>query len=262
MSNWLHNLPVPWLSLVVFGTTFLIAGLIYLIVMALATDERARWFKGFSPGMLPPLGILFALLAAFVASQVWNDFEQANVAVQREASALRAVVLLTSAFPPETRAHLQALVGRHIENTVAQEWPDMAARQASLKMTPASLAEALQTTLALVPRGDGQVVAQRELVAAFHSALEAGHQRIILSSSGVNWVKWTGLLLEAAAALAGIAFVHCDNRKTAALAMAVFSTTVAVVVVLILAHDRPFTGPISVRPDPLLQVMPERPASR
>ena len=262
MSNWLHNLPVPWLSLVVFGTTFLIAGLIYLIVMALATDERARWFKGFSPGMLPPLGILFALLAAFVASQVWNDFEQANVAVQREASALRAVVLLTSAFPPETRAHLQALVGRHIENTVAQEWPDMAARQASLKMTPASLAEALQTTLTLVPRGDGQVVAQRELVAALHSALDARRQRIILSGSGVNWVKWTGLLLEAAAALAGIAFVHCDNRKTAALAMALFSTTVAVVVVLILSHDRPFTGPISVRPDPLLQVMPERPVSR
>src|SRR5215471_14245862 len=81
-------------------------------------------------------------------SQVWNDFEQANVALQREASTLRAVVLLTSAFPPDTRVHLQALVGRHIENTVTQEWPDMAAGRASLKMTPASLAEALQTTLA------------------------------------------------------------------------------------------------------------------
>jgi len=262
MNDWLHNLPVPWLTLVIFGITYLVAGLIYLIVMALATEERARWFKGFSPGMLPPLGILFALLAAFVASQVWSDFEHASVAVQREASALRAVVLLTSAFPPETRAHLEALVGRHIENTVRQEWPDMAASRASLKMTPASLAEALQTTLALVPRGDGQVVAQRELVAALHSALDARRQRIILSGSGVNWVKWTGLLLEAIAAVVGIVFVHCDNRKTAALAMAVFSATVAVVVVLILSHDRPFTGPISVRLDPLLQVMPERPVAR
>jgi hypothetical protein len=26
---------------------------------------------------------------------------------------------------------------------------------------------------------------------------------------------------------------------------------------LILAHDRPFTGEISIKPDPLLQVMPE-----
>jgi hypothetical protein len=26
---------------------------------------------------------------------------------------------------------------------------------------------------------------------------------------------------------------------------------------LILAHDRPFTGEISIKPDPLLQVMPQ-----
>jgi hypothetical protein len=258
MNDWLHNLPVPWLAVVVFGTTYLVAGLIYLGVIALATGERARWFKGFSPGMLPPLGILFALLTAFVASQVWGDFERANVAVHREASALRAVVLLTGAFPPEPRAHLQALVGRHIENAVTQEWPDMVGRQANLKMTPAPLAEALQTTLTLVPHGDGQVAAQRELITALHSALDARRQRIILSGSGVNWVKWTGLLLEAAATLVGMAFVHCDNRKTAALAMAVFSTAVAVVFILIVSHDRPFIGPISVRPDVLLQVMPDR----
>ena len=258
MNDWLHNLPVFWLTLVVFGATYLVTGLIYLGVMGLATGERARWFKGFSPGMLPPLGILFALLAAFVASQVWGDFEHANAAVHREASALRAVVLLSGALPPEPRGHLLALVGRHIENAVKQEWPDMAERQVDLKMVPAPLAEALQTTLTLVPQGDGQVVAQREIVAALHSALDARRQRIILSGSGVNWVKWIGLLLEAAATVAGIAFVHCDNRKTAALAMAVFSTAVAVVIVLILSHDRPFTGPISVRPDVLLQVMPER----
>ena len=257
MNDWLHNLPVAWLALVVFGATYLVTGVIYLSVMALATGERARWFKAFSPGMLPPLGILFALLAAFVASQVWGDFERANAAVQREASALRAVVLLSGALQPEFRAHLQALVGRHIDNAVTEEWPDMAGRQADLKMIPAPLAEALQTTLTLVPRHEGQVVVQRELVAALHSALDARRQRIILSVSGVNWVKWTGLLLEAAAALAGIAFVHCDNRKTAALAMVVFSTGVAVVVVMILSHDRPFDGQIAVRPDVLLQVIPE-----
>jgi hypothetical protein len=31
---------------------------------------------------------------------------------------------------------------------------------------------------------------------------------------------------------------------------------------LILAHDRPFTGELSVRPDPLLQVMPELESSQ
>ena len=257
MKEWLHQLPIPLLALVVLGITYLITWAIHAAVMALARGERARWLKAFSPGMLSPLGILFGLLIAFVASQVWADYDRAHVAVQREASALRAVVLLTDTLPPEPRAHLQALVARHIQDAVTQEWPAMAQQEASLKMTPAVLTEALRATLALAPRADGQMAAQRELVGAFQNALEARRQRIILSGSKVNWVKWAGLLLEAALTLVAIAVVHCDSRKTAALALAVFATAAAVVVVLILAHDRPFTGQLAVRSDVLQQVMPE-----
>src|SRR5262249_32788210 len=134
MSTWLHQLSVPFLALVVLAATYLVAGLIYLVVMGLATGERARWFKAFSPGMLSPLGIVFGLLTVFVASGVWSDFDRAHVAVHREASSLRAVVLLSGAFPPDTRAQLQALVGRHIQEAVTQEWPAMAERRASLKI--------------------------------------------------------------------------------------------------------------------------------
>ena len=38
-----------------------------------AFETRARSFKAVSPGMLPPLGVLFALFIAFTASQVWTD---------------------------------------------------------------------------------------------------------------------------------------------------------------------------------------------
>jgi hypothetical protein len=56
MSDWLFNLSVPWMALVVFVATYLIAGGVYLIVTKLAVNERARAFKAVSPGMLPPLG--------------------------------------------------------------------------------------------------------------------------------------------------------------------------------------------------------------
>lgn len=257
MAVWILELPVVVLALVVLGATYVVAGLIYVAVQALAAGERATWFKGYSAGMLSPLGILFGLLIAFVASQVWSDFDRAHAAVQREASALRAVVLLSGALPPEPRAHLLALVGRHIQEAVTQEWPAMAEQHADIKITAAPLAEALQAALAFAPHGDGQVIAQREMVSALDNALDARRQRVVLSASKVNWVKWTGLLLEAGVTLFAMAFVHIDNRKAAAAAMATFATATAVVVVLIISHDRPFTGQISVRPDVLLQVMPQ-----
>jgi hypothetical protein len=59
----------------------------------------ARSFKAISPGMLPPASIIFGLFVAFNAAQVWTDNERAHRAVNRETSALRAVVILAASFP-------------------------------------------------------------------------------------------------------------------------------------------------------------------
>ena len=219
MSDWQHNLPVAWMALVVFGLTYLAAAAIYAVVMVLAVGERARSFKAVSPGMLPPLGIIFGLFVAFTAAQVWNDNDRANTAVDREASALRAVVVLASSFPGEPEARLRALIRRHIEEAATQEWPMMAQRTATLRITSRPLAEALQLTLALTPSGQGQQIAQREIATALENARDARRQRIIVSRSQVNFVKWSCLFVQAVCALLAIAMVHSDNRLASAITM-------------------------------------------
>ncbi len=72
-----------------------------------------------------------------------------------------------------------------------------------------------------------------------------------------NWVKWSGLFLQAICTLVAIAMVHSENGTTSAIAMTLFATGVAVSVMLIAAHNRPFSGEISVRPDTLLQILPQ-----
>jgi len=262
MSDWLHNLPVAWMALVVFGATYLGAAAIYAVVMGLAVGERARSFKASSPGMLPPLGILFGLFVAFTAAQVWTDNERANTAVNREASALRAVVILAASFPGEPETRMRALIRRYIEEAATQEWLMLAQHTATLRITPRALAEALHMTLALTPETEGQKTAQREIATALENALDARRQRIIVSQSEVNWVKWSCLFVQAACALAAIAMVHSDNQLASTITMGIFATGVAASILLILSHDRPFMGEMSVRPDPLLQVMPEAEASQ
>ena len=201
--------------------------------------------------------LFFGLFVAFTAAQVWSDNERANVAVDREASALRAVVVLAATFPGEPESHFRALIRRHIDQAATQEWPMMAQGTATLRFTPPLLAEALQLTLALTPNSEGQKTAQREIATALETAFDARRQRIIISQSHVNLVKWLCLFMQAAAALFAIAMIHCDNRIAAAITVGLFATGVAASVLLIAAHDRPFTGEISVGPGPLLQVMPD-----
>lgn len=257
MNNWVHDLPIGWLALVVFGFTYLIAAGILVLVTVLAKGERKAAFKAFSPGMLSPLGIVFGLFVAFTAAQVWTDSERANTAVDREASALRTVVVLAATFPGETESRLRTLVRRYIEQAAAQEWPAMAQGTATLRFAPPSLVEALKLTLALTPSSEGQKNALGGIATALETAFEARRQRIIISHSQVNIVKWFCLFVQAAVALLATALVHHDNRLTSVIAMGLFATGVATAVLLIASHDRPFSGEISVGPGPLLQVLPE-----
>jgi len=262
MNDWLHDLPVVWMAMLFFGATYIVTAIIYAAVVALATGERARAFKSASPGMLPPLGILFALFVAFTAQQVWGDNDRANAALGREASALRAVVVLAVGWAEEPQARLRTFISRYITEAVNVEWPLMAKKTANLSVVPQDLSDALELTLSLTPSNQGQQVAQREIVTELDAALAARRERIILSWAQVNPLKWSALLVQAVCALLAIAFVHCDNRLSSALMMGLFATGVATSLLLIAAHDRPFLGELKVRPDPLLQIMLEAPRSR
>jgi hypothetical protein len=257
MSDWLHELPVAWMAIFVFACTFLITGAIYATVIGLATDGRGRSFKAVSPGLLPPLGIIFGLFVAFTAAQVWNDSERAQNAVNREASALKTIFVMSAAFSGDIEAQFRGLIRNYIEDIATKEWPTLANGSASLKFTPPNLAKTLQLTLTLAPETEGQKTAQREIVTTIENALDARRQRILISQSQVNVVKWSCLLLQAVAALIAIAMVHSDNRLAAGITMTLFATGVAASVLLILSHDRPFTGEVAVAPTPLLEIMPD-----
>src|SRR5262249_46735393 len=101
-----------------------------------------------------------------------------------------------------------------------------------------------------------QKTAQREIITAIENALDARRQRILISQSQVNLVKWSCLVLLAICALVAIAMVHSDNRLASAITMTLFATGVAASVLIILSHDRPFTGDLAVGRGPLLQGLP------
>jgi hypothetical protein len=255
VADWLLNLPALWMAVIVFLAIYLIAGAVYLVVTKLALTEWAKAFKAVSPGMLPPLGILFALLVGFIAVEVWSNFDKAKAAIATEASALRAVVLLAGTFPQEQRTHIDTLINRHIEVAVNQEWPEMAHQRASLSLFPTALIGALHDALAMKPADDSQRFAQPEMVRALHTALDARRQRIFISESTVGAVKWVGILLQGFCTLVAIAMVHCDNRRACAMTLMLFATGIALSVLLIAAYSRPFMGENSVGPDLLKQVI-------
>src|SRR5262252_8441814 len=110
MLEWVERQPVPWMALVIFGATYLVAFGILVVVTRQAARGRLDVFKGLSAAMLSPLGTIFALFGGFLAVQVWNDSQRATETVSREASALRSIVILASSFPGPTEHQIDMLL--------------------------------------------------------------------------------------------------------------------------------------------------------
>jgi hypothetical protein len=261
MSDWLHNLPVPWMALAIFGFTYFLAVAIYTLVAALS-GRLAKSYRVVSVGMLPSLGIIFGLFVAFTAAQVWGDNDRATASISREASALRSILVFAASFPGESETALDNLIKDYVRQTASVEWPMMAHKQAVLNTTPRPLADALKLVLSLPTSGPGQQTAQREITTAIETALDARRQRIIVSVAEVNFVKWVCLYLQAASVLLAIAMVHAEDRGASAISLGLFATGIAASVLLIAAHDRPFIGQLAVTPDPLLQIVSNLDVSR
>jgi hypothetical protein len=244
------------MAVIFFGLAYLLSGAVYVLVIFFARRMHVH-ARLVSAGMLSPAGTLFALFVVFTAAQVWNDNDRATSAVAQEASSLRAVVLLAAAFPGEPERQLKTLVHDDIQKAANEEWPMMAHRAATLHIVPRELAEALELALSLKPTGQGQEIAQREIVSQLESALESRRQRILISHASVSAVKWSCLVIEATCVLVLVGLVHCESRVAALFSMTLFATGAAACFFLIGAYDRPFVGNLEIRPTPLLQVMPE-----
>jgi len=261
LNDWLHNIPVGWMAALFFGAAYLSAAVIYAVVVEFPTTFWVR-ARAFSASMLSPMGTLFALFVVFTAAQVWNDNDRATAAVAQEASALRGVLILATAFPGDVRGRLETLIHTHIEDAATKEWPMMARETATLEIAPRNLVEALRLTLALTPSSQGQGIAQREMTVALESALDARRQRILISHSSVSLLKWACIVIQAICVLIAIALSHGDERAAALVAMGLFASGAAACFLLIGAYDRPFIGQLAIPPDPLLQVMPEASVSQ
>jgi hypothetical protein len=254
--DWLPNLPVVWIALIVLAGMALLTTAIYLVAMRLADGEHAEALQAVSPGMLPPMGILFALFVGFLAVGVGENVDHAEEAVADEASALRSAVILSDDLPPDLGIRMRGLIRRQIEAAVDDEWPAMEEQRANLTVIPKPLSDAVHLAVGFDARSDSEAVVQRELVTALQDAFDARRHRIVVSESSINFVKWAGLIALAVLTLFAIALVHSGNPTSARIALGVFAAAVAVVITMLASQDEPFAGQFGLNPDVLEEVMP------
>lgn len=251
IEAWL-DLPAAGLFVVLAAAYAATAALIMWLACGALTGERLRRFDGVVAPFPAAIGVLFALLTGFLASDVADRNRQAARAVQAEAGELHNVYTLSVASASDMRA-IRAALSTYARTIVGDEWPAMARDERAVSAGAAYDALLREVSDPKIAQEAGAAV-HNALLGATVRAGTARSDRLALAADRTNDIKWATVLILGVMTQVSIALVHLMKRNAQIAALAVFSLAAVITLGLIGLQERPFAGDVRIAPGPLQEV--------
>lgn len=254
--KFLTTLPL-WLSaiiLIVPTSLLAISGPIivrrYVALSQLRTNNQVAGFK------FATVSVLHAVLLAFAIVVVWEQFNQADSEVTREAGAASTVYLLTQALDPEHSAAIRATTTEYLRSAITSEWPAMQSETES-RATSQALNEIYSAVLQFRSFASDEEVVLAEIMRQVDRISEARRQRLVMAHGIMPSIIWLILFGGAFLTIGFTFFFGTDDLRaqvvmTGALSILLFAGLLAVA-----AIDHPFAGTVNVGPEALTAVVKE-----
>jgi hypothetical protein len=201
------------------------------------------------------VGVIYAVLLAFVVIITWENFSAAEGVVGDEASALRSIYRESAAFPEEARGRLHDDVRRYAEAAIDQEWPAMKRGQAgdpSVAGVLDQMSDHLTHLTVTTPVQQEYVGAE---AARFNDLVSARSQRLDFVTGGVPAVLWIALV---AGAVVTIGFATIFGLRSVGLHVLItasLATVIGVLLFVAVVINHPFGGDVVVKPHSLERVL-------
>jgi hypothetical protein len=241
------KLGYPAIVAVVLGVGVLAAILAWLTRRLVHIDVLRRHHEVGSTVFLQ-MGVMFAVLLAFVFSEVWGEYNTAAGAVDQECGALNSVSVLSRALPAEARGRINTLLGAYTRDVIAKEFPLMAMRHSSQDAEAGFQALWLAATAV----SDGSNV-RDGILSQLTSAYASRNMRLFQMGRGLPGLIWL-LLLSFVVALVGfVLFFGVEYILSQMLFIGVFAALLAFILVIVMLMDFPFEGVLRLPPDCFVQ---------
>lgn len=196
------------------------------------------------------VGVVYAVLLAFVVVIQWEQFSSARDTATTEATAIGNLFRDAVALHPAGR-QLAVATANYAEQVTYREWPFVAGHQ---EEDPA-IDRALNAVWAAVSRVKANAVTGQEFVRKaiddISAATEARRTRLDDSSSTLPIPLWVVLLVGGALTIGFTYFFGLESFASQAAMMSTLSIIIGLSLFLILVLDLPYSGDLAIKPDAL-----------
>ncbi len=257
MIAWLEQLPTILAGIVVVGG-FMASTLAVGYCVALFTSQKIRNAHNDRAGfILAVIGVIYAVLLAFVAIGVWERFQRAEERSYEEAGALAIIYRDAGSFPDARR--LRRTVEGYVREVIRDEWPRM--RRGERSGISQALLESADGQIRALPAGSPRLQnVQSQMLAAADTALMDRQTRLTVDFIGINGLLWVVLISGAYITVAFTYLFGFDRTIMQQLMVGGLSLMIGLVVFLTMALDYPYRGSIAVQPEAFRALQENLPA--
>ena len=259
VMDWVQSLSLPGIFLITFATA--LCGAMVVVAVVRVTLRRFGFGEGrplqMRDAAVNTTSAIFALMMAFTAAGIWQESQQAHTAVQREANALENLYSIAASFPLELRERTRVDIRAYAEQVLKGDWPAMLRREhfeAKVYDESEGILVQLMETISR-EAGTQSLPAAATALGQIVETRSARLRRITLATQGVTNAQWLAMVLLAAAALTALAIVHNHEFASQMLAVGIYTAAASAAFFVVLAHDRPFVGRISVSSEPIAHLL-------
>jgi hypothetical protein len=232
----LTSLPV-WLEAVItFAFTYSLATGAYLLSRRMIS---ATWFRPIQVNMVQTSSVILALLLAFLATHVWRDLSDARSSVAAEVHAIKRIQTYASLLPEEQGKGIRRLADDYARAVAEVEWNELSRGGHSVQADDA-LDELMVSARKLDAQSEHDRTIQRSLLEAINTTASAREDRLHISKDIITPFIWGYIYVVAFMVLLITSLVHHQEKQSQMIALAMYSTIAAVMLLLILSHDQPF----------------------
>jgi hypothetical protein len=241
LPTWLFGL-----FMVVLYVVISITGL--LIVRKYYPYDKCKPHNDIAGFIFATLGVIYAVILAFIVVITWQDFDKAQDVTVSEANCIAALYRDSTPFPAEFRAELKKELKNYVTAVVNEEWRTMVQgrRSANAQKAKEKLWELYG---GFQPKNETQKIFFEESVKKMNEASEMRRQRIFYASTGIHPILYFVLIAGSFITIAFTMLFGTEKIIPHLTMVSFLAVMIAIILFTIIAMDYPFTGDIGIKPD-------------
>jgi hypothetical protein len=199
------------------------------------------------------VGVVYAVLLAFIAIVVWQQHTQVQNQVEQEANQLGDLYRNAQVFPEEVRTRLQNQIRAYSRIVVEKEWPAMVKGETSPDAW-AAVNQLWRVYQQVEARNEHERLWYAKSLDQLDQLGDYRRLRLLSNRAAVPGLMWGVLLVTGIITIGFSFFFGTQNSSAQALMIAALSATIGFVLFLIWALNHPFVGLVRVEPAPFHQL--------